>query len=57
MLSKALQEVGEDIISIIKSQGKDLTTKEEVEQVATISAQDPEIGKIIADIVDKVGND
>lgn len=57
MLSKALQEVGEDIISIIKSQGKDLTTKEEVEQVATISAQDPEIGKIIADIVDEVGND
>ena len=57
MLSKALHEVGENIVAIVKSQGKELTTKEEVEQVATISAQDPEIGKLIADIMDEVGND
>jgi chaperonin GroEL len=41
----------------VKSQGKELTTKDEVQQVATISAQDEEIGQLIADIMDEVGND
>ena len=41
----------------MKSQGRELTTKEEVQQVATISAQDEEIGEVIAEIMDTVGND
>ncbi len=36
---------------------KQISTKEEVSQVASISAQNKEIGDTIADIMDKVGND
>jgi len=36
---------------------KKLTTPEEITQVATISAQDDEIGKIISDALTKVGKD
>ena len=57
LLSKALRDVGENIIAVVKSQGKQVETREETEQVATISAQDPEIGKLIADIMDEVGED
>src|SRR5581483_5101922 len=36
---------------------KDIETKEEIAQVGTISAGDPEIGALIADAIDKVGRD
>ena len=36
---------------------KPLNTQEEIEQVATISAQDEEVGKIIATAMEKVGKD
>jgi len=36
---------------------KPVTTKEEKAQVASISANDPEIGQIIAEAIDEVGND
>jgi len=55
-LSKALQEVGAEIIEKVKLQGKSLTTPEEVRQVANISAQDPEVANMIAEIMDEVGN-
>lgn len=32
-------------------------SKDKIEQVATISAQDPEVGKLIAEIMEMVGND
>jgi chaperonin GroEL len=41
----------------IKSQAIPITTKEEIAAVAAISAQDPEIGNLIADVMDKVGKD
>jgi len=36
---------------------KDVTKKDEFEAVATISAQDSEIGKAIAEVIDEVGKD
>ena len=56
-LSKWLQEVGQEVVEIIRSQGKQLETKDEIQQVAAISAQDEDIGTLIADIMDEVGND
>jgi chaperonin GroEL len=41
----------------IKSQAIAITTKEEIAAVAAISAQDQEIGDLIADVMDKVGKD
>jgi len=43
------EEIGKNAI--------DVTTKEEIGNVATISAQDRNIGELIADVMDKVGND
>ena len=41
----------------IKNSSKDVVTKEDVAQVASISAGDEEIGELIAEAMDKVGND
>jgi chaperonin GroEL len=41
----------------IKSQSKDVETKEEIAQVASISAADPKIGEVLAEALDKVGKD
>jgi len=41
----------------IKSQAITITTKEEIAAVAAISAQDQEIGNLIAEVMEKVGKD
>ncbi len=53
-ISKAVDIAVEDI----KKSSKDIKEKEEIAQVAAISANnDPEIGKLIADAMEKVGKD
>ncbi|HET6486494.1 MAG TPA: chaperonin GroEL, partial [Spirochaetia bacterium] len=53
-ISKAVDIAVEDI----KKSSKDIKEKEEIAQVASISANnDPEIGKLIADAMEKVGKD
>ena len=41
----------------IKAQAINITTKEEIAAVAAISAQDQEIGNLIAEVMEKVGKD
>ncbi len=41
----------------IRSMAISIDSKEEIASVASISAQDPEIGALIADVMDKVGKD
>jgi chaperonin GroEL len=41
----------------LRNQAREIETKEEVASVATISAQDAEIGNVIAEAMDKVGKD
>jgi len=45
------------IVDALKKSAKPVTGKEEVAQVAAISATDPEIGKLIAEVMDMVGRD
>ncbi len=45
------------VVSGLKDIAKPIKSKEEIMQVATISAESKEIGKIIADTIDKVGKD
>ena len=40
-----------------KKNAKKIATKAEISQVASISANDPEIGKLISEVFDKVGNE
>jgi chaperonin GroEL len=52
-IETAVDKVVEELEKISKK----ISTNEEVEQVATISAQNPEVGKIIAGAMDQVGKD
>ncbi len=46
-----------DVVEALKTLAKPIKTKDEIRQVAVISAESEEIGKIIADTIDKVGKD
>ncbi len=52
-IMKAVEAVVEDL----EKQKKTISTKEEFSAVATISAQDPQVGKVIAEVMDQVGSD
>src|SRR6201988_3848053 len=45
------------VVGDIKSQAKEISGKEDIARVATISARDREIGDVIADAIEKVGKD
>jgi chaperonin GroEL len=45
------------LVEAVKGQAITITTKEEIAAVAAISAQDPEIGNLIAEVMEKVGKD
>ena len=58
MLLKRGIEKGVAALAVnIRSQAIDINTREEIAAVAAISAQDPEIGSLIADVMEKVGKD
>jgi len=45
------------VVEAIKAQANDVETKDDIANVASISAADPEIGTTIAEALDKVGKD
>jgi chaperonin GroEL len=47
----------ETVVAALRKMSQKIDTKEEIASVATNSAADPEIGKLIADVMDKVGKD
>ncbi|NUJ97920.1 chaperonin GroEL [Candidatus Gracilibacteria bacterium] len=55
-LKNGMKKAGEIINKELEKNTKKITEKEEIEQVATISGQDSEVGKIIAEAMEKVGN-
>jgi len=57
ILRRGLEKGAEVVIEAIKSMSKQVETREEIAQVASISAADPEIGELIADVMEKVGKD
>ena len=56
ILRKGLEVAANTVVEEIKKLAKDISTKEEKAQVATISAQDAEIGNLIAEALEKVGD-
>jgi chaperonin GroEL len=57
LLKRGIQEAAKTVAEAIGKQSIDVTTKEEIAAVAAISAQDREIGELIAEVMDKVGKD
>ncbi len=56
-LKRGIEKGVKKIVDELENVKKDISTPEEVAQVATISAQDPEVGKLISEIMENVGND
>ena len=56
-LKRGIEKAVEDVVKNIESQSNEISGKEQIARVATISAGDEEIGDVIADAIDKVGKD
>lgn len=56
-LKNGMKKAGALVVAELAKNSKALVTQEEIEQVATISAQDAEVGGIIASAMEKVGKD
>jgi chaperonin GroEL len=57
LLKRGLEHARDRVIEEFQKMSKELKTKEEMGQIATNSSKDPEIGKIIADAMEKAGED
>ncbi|MFH1822080.1 MAG: chaperonin GroEL [Patescibacteria group bacterium] len=56
-IRKSIEKKVASIVSNLKTMSKPISTQEEIAQVASISANDKEIGKKIAEAMEKVGKD
>ena len=57
ILKKGIERAVEIAVEEIKTVSKNVSSKESIAQVASISANDTEIGDLIAEAMEKVGND
>ena len=57
LLKRGILAGAEAVVDAIADQAIELTSKEEIANVAAISAQDREIGELIAEVMDRVGKD
>ena len=57
VLQKGLKKATDIVVEYIKENSKEVEDKQAIENVGTISSQDNNIGKLIADAMEKVGND
>ncbi|MEA5096292.1 MULTISPECIES: chaperonin GroEL [Sedimentibacter] len=57
ILKRGIQAAVEAAVAELKSTTKKVETSEEIAQIASISAGDEEIGKLISEAMDKVGKD
>ncbi len=56
-LKKGIEKAVAAITAELLASAKEIESKEEIAQVAAISAADPAIGEVIAEAIDKVGKD
>ena len=57
-IKTGIEAAVKDTVDLLKQMAKEVETKDEILQVATISANnDSEIGELVADAIDKVGSD
>jgi chaperonin GroEL len=56
-LKRGIEKSVDAVVENLKSQSKEISGKEDIARVATISAREREIGDTIADAIDKVGKD
>ncbi|MFN8621023.1 MAG: chaperonin GroEL [Chloroflexota bacterium] len=57
IVKRGLDKGVEAIITRVKANARPVETREQIAAVAAISAADPEVGELIAEVMDKVGKD
>ena len=57
LLKRGIEAASKAVADKISDQAIEVTTRDEIANVASISAQDRAIGELIADVMDKVGKD
>src|SRR5436853_1034220 len=56
-LKRGIERAVEQVVENLKSQSKEISGKEDIARVATISSREREIGDVITDAIEKVGKD
>jgi chaperonin GroEL len=56
-LKRGIQKATAAIVEQLKKDSKEIKDKEQIAQVGTITAKDPEIGNLLAEVMEKVGKD
>src|SRR6476469_7649476 len=56
-LKRGIETAVEQVVENLKKQSKEISGKEDIARVATISAREREIGDVISDAIEKVGKD
>jgi chaperonin GroEL len=56
-LKRGIEQSVDQVVEDLKKQSAEISGKEDIARVATISAREREIGDVIADSIDKVGKD
>src|SRR6476619_3556850 len=56
-LKRGIEKAVDQVVENISKQAKEISGKDQIARVATISAGDEEIGDVIADAIEKVGKD
>ncbi len=56
-LKRGIEKAVDEVVKNIESQSTEISGKDQIARVATISAGDEEIGDVIADAIEKVGKD
>jgi len=57
LLKRGIEAATETVVKAIKASAREVKTREDIANVASISAADKEIGNLIAEVMDKVGKD
>ena len=57
VVKRGIEKAVDAIVADIKKTARPVETREQIAAVAAISAADPEIGELIAEVMDKVGKD
>ncbi|MDX6490399.1 MAG: chaperonin GroEL [Gaiellaceae bacterium] len=56
-LKRGIEAAVDQVVEALKKQSKEISGKEDIARVATVSSRDREIGDVIAEAIDKVGKD
>jgi chaperonin GroEL len=56
-LKRGIESAVDAVVENLKTQSKDVSGREDIARIATVSAREREIGDVIADAIEKVGKD